>query len=117
MKGIYSTRPGILENKQLSAGWWKIHTGTLSLRIPDFKTKHNYLDDKGLHWDMIKMEVRGFCVQYTKRKNRERRNTEKKLQAQIDHLMNLLKTERSKESILKLYRLRTELNAIAEYRI
>ena len=62
------------------------------------------------------MEVRGFCVQYTKRKNRERRNTEKKLQAQIDHLMNLLKTERSKENILKLYRLKTELNAIAEYR-
>jgi len=62
------------------------------------------------------MGIRGFCVQYTKRKNRDRRNTEKKLQAQIDHLMNLLKTERSKESILKLYRLRTELNATAEYR-
>jgi len=74
--------------------------------IPDFKTKHNYLDDKGLYWDKIKMEVRGFCVQYTKWKNRERRNTEKKLQAQIDHLMNLLKMEQSKESILKLYRRR-----------
>ena len=62
------------------------------------------------------MEVRGFCVQYTKRKNRERRNAEKNLQTQIDHLMTLLKTERSKENILKFYRLRAELNAIAEYR-
>jgi len=109
---------------QRGLGFWKINNSLLgdekfiqelSNRIPDFKTKHNYLDDKGLYWDMIKTEVRGFCVQYTKRKNRERRNTEEKLQAQIDHLMNLLKTERSKESILKLYRLRTELNAIAEY--
>lgn len=87
----------------------------LSNRIPDLKTKYNYLDDKGLYWDMIKMEMRGFCVQCTKRKNRERRNAEKKLQVQNDHLMNLLKMERSKENILKLYRLRTELNAIAEY--
>ena len=110
---------------QRGPGFWKINNSLLadekfvqelSNRIPDFKTKHNYLDDKGLYWDMLKMEVRGFCVQYTKRKNRERRNTEKNLQDQIDHLMNLLKTERSKENILKLYRLRTELNVIAEYR-
>ena len=65
---------------------------------------------------MIKMEVRGFCVQYTKRKNRERRNTEKHLQQQIDHLMNQLKTDRTKENISKLYRLRAEYNTIAEYR-
>ena len=65
---------------------------------------------------MIKMEVRCFCVQYTKWKNRERRNTEKHLQQQIDHLMSQLKTDRTKENISKLYRLRAEYNTIAEYR-
>ena len=65
---------------------------------------------------MIKMEVGGFCVQYTKREDREGRNTEKHLQQQIDHLMNYLKTDRAKENISKLYRLRAEYNAIAEYR-
>lgn len=113
------------EYTQRGPGFWKINNSLLhdekfiqelSNKIPDFKTKHNYLEDKGLYWDMIKMEVRGFCVQYTKRKNRERRNAEKNLQTQIDHLMTLLKTERSKENILKFYRLRAELNAIAEYR-
>ena len=49
-------------------------------------------------------------------KNRERRNTEKHLQQQIDHLMNQLKTDRTKENISKLYRLRAEYNTIAEYR-
>ena len=113
------------EYTQRGPGFWKINNSLLhdekfiqelSNKIPDFKTKHNYLEDKGLYWDMIKMEVRGFCVQYTKRKNRERKNAEKNLQTQIDHLMTLLKTERSKENILKFYRLRAELNAIAEYR-
>ena len=47
---------------------------------------------------------------------KKRRNTEKYLQQQIDHLMNQPKTERTKENISKLYRLRAEYNTIAEYR-
>ena len=43
------------------------------------------------------MEMRGFCVQYSKRKNRERRNIKKDLSDQIDALMKALATNRSKE--------------------
>ena len=65
------------EYVQQGTGFWKINNSLLSderfakdlsSKIPELKTKHDYLDDKGLYWDMIKMEVRGFCVQYTKRK-------------------------------------------------
>jgi len=113
------------EYVQRGPGFWKINNSLLSderfvqdlsSKITEFKTKHDYLDDKGLYWDMIKMEVRGFCVQYTKIKNRERRNTKKHLQRQIDHLMNQLKTDRTKENKEEFYRLRAEYNAIAEYR-
>ena len=64
------------------------------------------------------MEVRSFSVQYTKRKKTagERQNTVKYLQQQIDHLINQLKTDRTKENISKFYRLRAEYNATAEYR-
>ena len=62
------------------------------------------------------MEMRGFCVQYSERKIRERRNIEKDLSDQIDALMKVLATSRSKENITKLYRLRSELNKIIEYR-
>ena len=84
------------EYVQRGPGFWKINNShlsderfiqDLSSKIPEFKTKHDYLDDKGFYWDMIKTEVRGFCIQYTKRKNRERRNNEKRLQQQIDQLM------------------------------
>ena len=60
--------------------------------------------------------MRGFCVQYSKRKNRERRNIEKDLPDQIDTLRKALATNRSKENITKLYRLRSELNKIIECR-
>ena len=45
-----------------------------------------------------------------------RRNAEKDLQKQIDQLMNVLKTNKSKENITQLYRLRAELNKIADYK-
>ena len=62
------------------------------------------------------MVVRGICVQYTKWKveNAEILKT-KNLQAQIDHLMNLLKTQQSKENILKLIVLEPNFMQIAEY--
>ena len=62
------------------------------------------------------MEIRGFCVQYSKRKNRIKRNKERDLQNEIDHLMALLQSNRSKENITKLYQLRAQLNQIAEYK-
>ena len=62
------------------------------------------------------MEIRGFCVRFSRRKSRMRRNIEKNLTDQIDALMKTLVTNRSKENIAKLYNLRSELNKIAEYR-
>ena len=110
---------------QRGPGFWKFNNTLLDdlafveqlcNAIPAYKNKYNYLTNKGLYWDMLKMEMRGFCVQYSKRKNRERRNIEKDLSDQIDALMKALATNRSKENITKLYRLRSELNKIIEYR-
>ena len=47
---------------------------------------------------MIKMEVRGSCVQYRKQKNRARRNAETHLHNKKVHLMNLLNTDKTKEN-------------------
>ena len=63
---------------------------------------------------MLKIEIRGFCVQYSKRKNRIKRNKERDLRKEIDDLMTLLLSNSSKENISKLYQLRAQLNQIAE---
>jgi len=30
--------------------------------MPGYKNKYNYLTDEDLYWDVIKMEMGGFCV-------------------------------------------------------
>ena len=45
-----------------------------------------------------------------------KRNLERDLKKEIDHLMSLLQSNRSKENITKLYQLRAQLNQIAEYK-
>ena len=106
-------------------GFWKFNNSllkddtfvkNLAEKIPEFKDKHAYLTEKGLYWDMLKMEIRGFCVQYSKRKNRDKRNEERDLQKQIDTLMIALQTNRTKDNITRLHTLRARLNQIAEYR-
>ena len=46
----------------------------LSEKFPEYKQKYNYLEDKRLYWDMLKMEIRSvfaFCRQNAKTKNAE----------------------------------------------
>ena len=95
-------KTGVLQSEEYTKrgpGFWKINnsllkddkfTSELKAKIPEFKAKHNYLEDKGLYWDLLKMEVRGFCVQYSKRENKFRRNADKPEQ---DKLENPLRSE------------------------
>lgn len=38
--------------------------------IQRYLGKYNYLDDKGLKWNLIKMEVRSFIIAYSNKKAR-----------------------------------------------
>lgn len=41
-----------------------------------FKVKYENVEDKGLKWDFIKMEIRGFIVKYVKMKVKRCKNEE-----------------------------------------
>ena len=65
-------------------GFWKFNNSLLedstyieSLRkqLLDFKAKYNDLTDLGLKWDLIKMEIRGYTVKYSKQKAKEKIET------------------------------------------
>ena len=54
-------------------GFWKFNnsllddedfTSAIRESLPDFKDKYADLDDLGLKWDLIKMEIRGFTIKY-----------------------------------------------------
>ena len=56
-------------------------------QINNYRNKYLYLDDKGLRWDLMKVEVRGFTIAYAKRKAKKKRNEEKKLQPHLNELL------------------------------
>ena len=49
--------------------------------------KYPYIEDKGLKWDVIKMEIRSFTISYSKRLARMRKDSEKILSTKLNNLM------------------------------
>ena len=75
-------------NQKRGPGFWKFNTSllkdeahvtALKINIPIFKKKYEETHDLGLKWDLIKMEIRGFTLQYSKRKAKKYRDEEKSL--------------------------------------
>ena len=58
----------------------------LKINIPIFKDKYNETHDMGLKWDLIKMEIRGFTIMYSKRKAEKFRDEEKLLHKKVNDL-------------------------------
>ena len=76
-------------------GFWKFNNSLLvddnyviALRknIELYKVKYENVEDKGLKWDLIKREIRGFTVKYAKTKAIQRKNEEMTLQNKINEL-------------------------------
>ena len=83
-------------NKKAGPGFWKFNSSLLEdedyinefkANIENYRNKYLYLDDKGLRWDLMKMEIRGFTIAYAKRKAKKKRNEEKKLEEQLNELL------------------------------
>ena len=79
----------IFEEKEVKRGpgFWKFnnslltdkdYTELISQNIPEFVSKYREVTDKGLLWEMIKMEIRAATILFSKRKARQKRDEEKK---------------------------------------
>ena len=82
-------------NQKRGPGFWKFNTTllkdeayvtALKINIPIFKDKYNETHDLGLKWDLIKMEIRGFTIMYSKRKAKKFRDEEKLLHQKVNDL-------------------------------
>ena len=61
-------------------GYWKFnsslledsdYTAATAKKIPQFIDRYKDLEDKGLLWEMIKMEIRSFTITFTKTKGKK----------------------------------------------
>ena len=57
----------------------KCYSGMITKQIPEFISKYCNLNDKGLFWEMIKMEIRASTIIFAKNKAKQKRNEEKDL--------------------------------------
>ena len=84
------------------------------MNLPSFKEKYKEIHDFGLKWDLIKMEIRGFTLQYSKRKAKKYRDEEKSLYKKVNDLQANAekKTPHDKTAILELQLARARLRKI-----
>ena len=86
-------------------GFWKFNNSLLSdtkyvellnFLIPEFAKKHQETKDKGLFWEMIKMEIRAFTIKFSKKKKaKSKRDEEYALLSEMIKLQCKLQTEYS----------------------
>ena len=109
-------------NHKRGPGFWKFNTTllrdetyvtALKTNLPSVKEKYKEIDDLGLKWDLIKTEIRGFTLQYYKRKARKYRDKEKSLYKKVNVLQaNAERNRHDKTAILELQLARARLRKI-----
>ena len=76
-------------------GYWRFNNSLLSdneyvallrSKIPEFVEKYKEVEDKGLFWEMVKMEIRGLTVRFSKLKAKRNCDEEKLLTTRFAQL-------------------------------
>ena len=89
-------------------------TSAIREGLPLFKDKYAELDDLGAKWDLIKMEIRGFTIKYSKNK----KNEEAALQNKFNELMLKCEQNPSDKRILnELYAAKLRLQTIMQQKL
>ena len=103
-------------------GFWKFNNSLLSdtkyvellnFLIPEFAKKHQGTEDKGLFWEMIKMEIRAFTIKFLKKKAKIKRDEESALLSEMIKLQRKLQTAYSESLRIGIERIKTKLSKIA----
>ena len=99
-------------------GFWKFNNSLLTddnylqmitTQIPEFVSKYQELTDKGLLWDLIKIEIRASTIIFVKRKAKQRRSEEKELLAMFIRLQETLRTNFNETAKVEMDRVKKNL--------
>jgi len=88
----------------------------LRLELENFKQKYTDVEDLNQRWDLIKMEIRGVTVKYSKNKSRERKSTETILQNINDPFKRAEAEPNNKHIICEIQNSRLRLKRIMQYK-
>ena len=82
-------------------------------KIPEYKQKYDYLENKSLYWDMLKMEIRSFTIYYCKRNAKTKKAEEVLLQEKLSSLHKLMYEKPTQETIANYYEVKMKLERIS----
>ena len=100
-------------------GYWRfnnslssdnVYVALLRSKIPEFVEKYKEVEDKGLFWKMVKMEIRGLAVRFSKLKAKRHRDEEKLLTSRFAELSAKLQTAYSEDDKAELERIKIKLS-------
>ena len=103
-------------------GFWKFncslledcdYTENMARKIPQFIERYEYLDDKGLQWQMVKMEIRSFTISFAKIKAKKRKDHEKILTQEAERLQKLIDVQPTADNINYYTEIRNQLERIS----
>ena len=81
------------------------------------KEKHRDTNDKRLYWEMIKMEIRDFCIRFSKRLAKTKRKREIDLLCKLKQLNERLdQNHQDTNLVVEVERVRLELQKISEHK-
>ena len=86
------------------------YVALLRSKIPEFIEKYKEVEDKGLFWEMVKMEIRGLTVRFSKLKAKRNRDEEKLLTSRFAQLSAKLQKAYSKDDKAELERIKIKLS-------
>ena len=110
-------------NLQRGRGFWKFNASLLrdidyvtnvTNMINRLKVETENTIDLQMRWDYIKTEVRGYSVQYSSHKNRERKKFKAKLESDLKSAEEELQTEMSTEKLEIYHSLKEDLEKVIE---
>ena len=95
----------------------EVFIAALQENLPKFKEKYSDLTDSSLKWDLIKMEIRGFTVKYSKRKAKIVKSKEMALLEKVNELQEKAeKNPHNRNIILELQAEKLRLKRIMTYK-
>ena len=84
----------------------KCYTEMITKQTPEFISKYCNLTDKGLFWEMIKMEIRASTIIFAKNNAKQKRNEEKDLLLRLDKLQEKIRSNFSVETKVEMDRVK-----------
>ena len=113
-------------NKSSGPGFWKFNNSLLDNEefvihskffLTHAKEKHRDTNDKRLYWEMIKMEIRDFCIRFSKRFAKTKKKRETDLLCKLKQLNERLdQNHQDTNLVVKVERVRLELQKISEHK-